>query len=66
MYTFLNDQDRHEKQRTEKQESADESSFQVSFITTIPSMHKQGKSDQLQLTLNAKTKYFIKENLGMS
>lgn len=53
MYTFLNNQDRHEKQR-EKQESEDDSSFQVSVIATIPSIHKRGKSDQLQLTLNTK------------
>lgn len=53
MYTFLNNQDRHEKQR-EKQESEDDSSFQVSVITTIPSIHKRGESDQLQLTLNTK------------
>lgn len=32
VYTFLNNQDRHEKQR-EKQESEDDSSFQVSVIT---------------------------------
>lgn len=53
VYTFLNNQDRHEKQR-EKQESEDDSSFQVSVITTIPSIHKRGESDQLQLTLNTK------------